>query len=371
MGFAGQKNPYTNISNNPKVSIIMVNYNGKDELGPCLNSLAKQTYTNFEIVIVDNNSTDGSVEFIKAKFPYVNVIETGHNLGFGTGNNVGVQHSQGAHIVFTNYDAEFDPEWLYHMVNAASSDRNVGLVAPKILLYDFRDRVNTCGLSFQYAGHAFSRGADMPADVFSMREEIASVSGCAFLIKREVLDQIGLFDEEFQNFGRFFHSSLEDIDLAWRAQLAGYKVLFEPLSVMYHKYIQKPLTPIRYYYLECGRYYILLKNYKKMTLFFLSPALVLAEMVSWGFVILKGREFIKEKIVSYKWLINRWSYIKKKREQTVRAISDSLLLRRFQTKTELRHFNKTIIFVLAEKIINFLFSAFKQIPLKCERIIRY
>lgn len=355
----------------PKVSIIMVNYNGKTDLESCLESLKKQTYSDFEIIIVDNGSTDGSVEFLKTRFPYVKVIETGQNLGFGAGNNVGIRHSRGEHIVFTNYDVEFEPDWLSRMIEAASSDKEIGLVAPKILLYDHREVVNTCGLSFQYTGHAFSKGANMHSGTFSEREEIASVSGCAFLIKKEVLDQIGLFDEEFQNFGRFFHSSLEDIDLAWRAQLAGYKVLFEPAAVMYHKYIQKPLTPIRYYYLECGRYYILLKNYQGITLCLLFPALVLSEMVSWGFVILRGREFVREKILSCQWLKKRWPYIKMKRKRVMRLIDDYCVLRRFQTKTELRHFNKTAFFIAVESILNMFFAIFKQIPLKILRSIRY
>lgn len=356
--------------NSPKVSIVMVNFNGKADLSSCLESLKKQTYSDFEIVIVDNASTDGSVEFLKAKFPYVNLIETGKNLGFGAGNNVGIKHSRGKYIIFTNYDVEFDPDWLLRMITTASSDDKIGLVAPKILLYDSRNMINTCGLTFQYTGHAFSRGANKPSETFMEGEEIASVTGCAFLIKKEVLNKIGLFDEEFQNFGRFFHSSLEDIDLAWRAQLAGYKVIFEPSAVMYHKYIQKPLTPLRYYYLECGRYYILLKNYCKMTLILLFPALILSEIVSWGFVFLKGKRFVGEKISSYKWLVKRWPFIKEKREQMIRTFDDSIILKRFQTKTELRHVSRIPVFIIAEVVLNCLYSVFKQIPLQFNRIIR-
>jgi len=346
----------------PKVSIIMVNYNGKSDMETCLESLKRQTCSDFEIIVVDNGSTDGSPGFLKQHYPYVKVIETGKNSGFGAGNNVGIHHSCGEYIVFTNYDVEFHSNWLLEMVRIAEDDDKTGLVAPKILLYNQRNTVNTCGLTFQYTGHAFARGGNMPSEIFSRSEEISSVTGCAFLIKREVLNRIGLFDEEFQNFGRFFYSSLEDIDLSWRSRLAGYKIVFAPNSVMYHKYIQKPLTPIRYYYLECGRYYILLKNYHINTLCLLIPALMLSEIVSWGFVILKGKNFIKEKILTYQWLIKRWTFITNKRKQIERIISDNSILINFETKTELRHLPRTKLAIAAENFLNGCYYFFKIIP---------
>lgn len=348
---------------NIKISIIMVNYNGKEYFPECFQSLSLQTYDNYEIIVVDNCSTDGSVNALKRDYSYVNVIESSKNLGFGAGNNLGVAHSKGELIVFTNYDVVFDRFWLENLVSTAMLDSRIGLVSPKIMLYDDKDLVNTCGLAFQYTGHAFTRGCGRHSDDFSNREQLASVTGCAFLIKREVLDKVGTFDEEFQNFGRFFHSSLEDIDLGWRAQLAGYKIISEPSALMYHKYVQKPLTPIRYYYLECGRYYMLLKNYKAFTIVLLFPAFFLSELVSWVFVSLKGGEFIREKILSYKWLMSRLSYIKKMKKSIIHEVSDYEILREFQTKTEVRHFNSGFLFKISEFMLNGLYYILKVIPL--------
>lgn len=357
----------------PIVSIILVNYNGLKDLGPCIESLQQQTYSNYEVILVDNNSSDGSAEFVENNYPKVQVIKTGKNLGFGAGNNVGIIKSRGQQIVFTNYDVEFHPDWLLSMIKAAS-DEDIGLVAPKILLFDDREKVNTCGLTFQYTGHAFSRGANKLSQEFIVREEIASVTGCAFLIKREVLDAIGLFDEEFQKFGKFFYSSLEDIDLSWRAQLAGYKIIFEPAAIMYHKYIQKPLTPLRYFYLECGRYYTLLKAYRITTLTLLFPILLFSELLGWAFVTFKGPSFFLEKVKSYVWLIKNIPKVIQNRRivQSKRITRDSVMLRRFESDTSLRHapfpswFSK-----LLEFIVNSVYRVYKAFALGVLRIISY
>lgn len=323
---------------NPYMSIILVNYNGLKDLGPCLESLKEQTYLNYEVIVVDNNSTDGSAEVVEINYPYVKVIKTGKNLGFGAGNNVGIMHSLGQYIVFTNYDVEFDPDWLLNMVNAATGD-DIGLVAPKILLYDDRSRVNTCGLTFQFTGHAFSRGGNRLSSEYTQRERIACVTGCAFLIKREVLDKIGLFDEEYHKFGPFFHSSLEDIDLSWRAQLAGYAIMFEPKSIMFHKYIQKPLTPLRFYYLECGRYYVLLKCYSTITLMVMLPVLVFTDIIGFSYVMLKGRQFVLEKLKAYVWILGHISKIMLGRAKIkkYRKITDYELIGHFSADTDIRH----------------------------------
>jgi len=125
----------------PFVSVIMVNYNGRQDLEASLPSLLAQTYPNFEAIVIDNGSTDGSVQFLADKYPEIRVVQAGQNLGFGAGNNLGIQNSRGDYIVFTNYDVEFDKEWLRNMVEAACGSDTVGLVAPKIMLFSRRDLV--------------------------------------------------------------------------------------------------------------------------------------------------------------------------------------------------------------------------------------
>ncbi|HRW97897.1 MAG TPA: glycosyltransferase family 2 protein [Cyclobacteriaceae bacterium] len=351
----------------PRVSIIFVNYNGKAHFDLFIKSLSTQTYQDFELIMVDNDSSDDSVEYVRKNFPEVKVVEATQNLGFGAGNNLGVKYSRGELIVFTNYDVEFDGDWLANMVATANESEIVGLVAPKIMYFDKRDVVQTCGLTFQYTGHAFSRGLGEPSENYAQREAIGSVTGCAFLIKRSVIDRIGAFDEEFHKFGDFFFSSLEDVDLSWRSQLAGYQVIFEPTAIMYHKYEQKPLTPLRYYYLECGRYYSILKNYSLFSLILLSPAFLLSEILGLGYVSLKGRDYFTAKMRMYAWLLKKSTTVSvaRKRTQALRSSSDFLILGRFEAKTEARHIGlPKIVKNWIEGFVNSLFCLHQRIVLR-------
>jgi len=318
-----------------------VNYNGREHLPTCLSSLFRQTYPNFDVTVVDNGSSDGSVEYLRAHFPQVRIVESAVNLGFGRANNLGIEVTEGEYVALTNYDVEFDPCWLEEMVRAARADPKVGIIAPKILLFDNKDRLNACGLTLQYTGYAFSRGYFRETGDFSQPEVIASGTGCSLLIPRRVLDQVGGFDPLFQQLGeRFYRSSLEDVDLSWRVQLAGYKVLFQPTAKLYHKYIPKKLSPLRFQYLEGGRWLLLLKNYRWLTLLLLSPALLLAELMAWGAALVKGRAYLLAKARTYEWLLSHFPTILAKREevQRRRRVDDFLLLRRFSTDTRFGRF---------------------------------
>lgn len=347
---------------NPLVSIVMVNFNGSSDLASCLPSLFEQSFKNYEIVLVDNNSTDDSVAMLKLKFPQVRIIETGKNWGFGAGNNIGARVSRGEYIVFTNYDVEFERDWLKCMVETAQADPSVGIVAPKILLYYQRNLINTCGLAFQYTGHAFSRGYLRAADQFDSPENIISATGCAFLIRRSLFEQLAGFDQYYHKFSsRFFHSSLEDVDLCWRAQLVGYTVTFEPKALMYHKHIQKPLTPLRYYYLECGRYYTLLKNYSAVSLVVLLPVLLFSELLGWAYILLKGRTFIKEKAASYIWLLMNLGKIllARRKVQATRLVSDREIMPRFQIDTQVKHMAlPRLLNIVIEFFVNSIFRLY-------------
>ena len=316
----------------PRVNVIFVNYNGQEHLPLCMDSLFRQTYPNFDVTVVDNGSSDDSIEYLRIHFPQVRVLESPVNLGFGRANNLGAEATQGEYIAFTNYDVEFDSRWLEEMVQTAQADPSVGMVAPKILLFDERDKVNACGLSLQYAGYAFSRGCFQETEDFPRLEVIASVTGCSFLVSRRVLDQVGLFDPLFQQLGKqFYRASLEDVDLSWRVQLAGYRVLLQPAAKLYHKYVPKELSALRFEYLEGGRWLLLLKNYHWLTLLVLTPAILLAEFMSWGAALIKGRAHLLAKARTYGWLVTHLPVILARREkiQHQRRVSDRLLLARY------------------------------------------
>jgi GT2 family glycosyltransferase len=234
------------------------------------------------------------------------------------------------------------------------------------MLYGSEPPIETY-LVFNYVGHVFSKSIEWEPKNARVSCDIEVATGCCFLIKKSVLQRIGSFDEYFHRFStRFFYSSLEDNDLSWRTQLAGYRILYEPESVIYHKYEQKPLVPLRYYYLECGRLYTMLKNYDWKTLLIIFPAFVVSEIMGWGYLLIKGPEFIKEKFRAMVWLFNSFGLIKLARLMVLihRRTSDVTILSRFQADTEIRHVNWPPIIRRAVEIpINTFFRGWKMITL--------
>ena len=352
----------------PFVSIVFVTYNGKKDMAECLESLEKQTYTHYEIIAVDNNSTDDIVPYLESIPDKVQLINTKKNNGFGAGNNIGIEKAKGDMIVITNYDAVYDPYWLEYLVTSALQNPDAGIIVPKILLYHDKNTINTCGVFISYFGYVCSNGLGKKTDEFNSLQTLASASGCSFLIKKNTLTSIGAFDEEYHRFGkRFFFSSLEDIDLSWRTLLIGQKILLDPRALMYHKYYQKPLTVLRYLYLECGRYYLLLKNYKAITLIVLSPALFVFECMSIAFALIKGHKFFISKLISYVILFKKLPAIIKQRHAIalLRTTQDSQILDPLGSDILLRHINLPSGFIsIGERMCNKAFGCYKSIAIK-------
>lgn len=209
-------------------SIVIPHWNGKHFLDDCLNSLRQQTYPNIEIIIVDNNSSDGSQDYIKANFPEVNLIELPENRGFTGACNAGMEAAQGEIISLLNNDTEVDPNWVSAIVNAFERHPEVGIIASKMLLFNQRDHIHTTGDFFTTDGRAGNRGVwEEDTGQYETEDFVFSACGGSSAYRKSMLDQIGLLDNDY-----FF--LLEDIDLAWRAQLMGYMVLYVPSAIVYH-----------------------------------------------------------------------------------------------------------------------------------------
>ena len=210
------------------VSIVIPNWNGRHLLKTCLDSLASQTHADIEIIVVDNASSDGSQVFISDQYPQVNLIELEHNRGFTGACNLGMEAARGEYIALLNNDTEVDSRWTIEIVDAFCRHPEVGIVASKMLLFDRRDHFHTAGDFFSIDGSAGNRGA-WQTDVgqFEREEFVFGACGGSAVYRRTMLDEIGMLDDDF-----FF--LLEDMDLSWRAQLAGYKVLYVPTAVVYH-----------------------------------------------------------------------------------------------------------------------------------------
>ena len=209
--------------------MIIPNWNGMAHLAECLDSVKGQTMQPDETIIVDNGSSDGSVEFVKSHYPWAKVIALSSNNGVGIALNRGITASEGEFIALLNNDIALMPGWLGTMVDALWRDESAGCVASKMLKFYDRGRIDAAGDSLTRGGSPYSRGSDEPDDGrYGVREYVFGACGAAALFRRSMLDSVGLFDEEFIAY-------YEDVDLAFRSQLAGYKCLYVPDAVCYHK----------------------------------------------------------------------------------------------------------------------------------------
>ena len=212
----------------PDLSVVIPNWNGKRFLAACLDSLRRQTYQRISVIIVDNASNDGSQAFIRDSYPEVRLIELSENQGFTGACNIGIDAAEGEIIALLNNDTEADERWAEAIVEAFAARPDVGIVASKMLLFDQRDRFHTAGDYFTIDGRAGNRGAwETDAGQYDRGEYVFSACGGAAAYRQTMLAEIGALDDDF-----FF--LLEDTDLAWRAQLSGFKVWYAPSAVVYH-----------------------------------------------------------------------------------------------------------------------------------------
>ena len=211
----------------PRLSVVIPNWNGKQFLAPCLDSLLAQTEPNIEVVMVDNASTDGSQAFVEAAYPDVRLIALPTNRGFTGACNAGMEAATGESIALLNNDTEVESDWAAQCIAAMDTQPEAGVVACKMLLHDRRDTLHTAGDFVTTAGRAGNRGfGQLDSGQFDSGYVFSACGGAA-VYRRSMLDEIGLLDDDF-----FF--LLEDVDIAWRAQLAGYKVFFAAEAVVYH-----------------------------------------------------------------------------------------------------------------------------------------
>lgn len=282
-----------------------------------------QRYPRIEVLVVDNASSDDGVDLIKDLAPPVRVIRLQRNLGYAGGNNGGFAECRGQYVAVLNPDTEVEPDWLAALVDALERDPSAGLATSKILLFDRRDRVNTCGNEIHLTGLTFCRGLGAPAAAYSRPERVAAVSGAAFLIRRSLLATLGGFNERF-----FMY--LEDTDLSWRAALAGYECLLVPTSIVYHHYAVH-VSARKTFYLERNRYLMLLQNCRVSTLALLAPALLFGEVITWSYLAARGPAHIAAKLRAYGWLArNRAEWSKtRQRVQQLRRVGDGPIMRRF------------------------------------------
>jgi len=211
------------------VSVIIPNWNGMSHLPTCLASLSQQSAQPDEVIVVDNGSRDGSVDFIRKNYPKLQIIEFPENRGFAAAVNAGIHASSADFLALLNNDTELDPHWIEELVRALRGYPAAGSVTGKMLDFTRRNIIDGVGDVLSRGFAPVTRGAGEADDGrYGREEEVFAACAGAAIYRRTLFDTVGLFDEEFISY-------YEDEDLAFRAQLAGFTCLYVPSAICYHK----------------------------------------------------------------------------------------------------------------------------------------
>ena len=230
------------------IAVIIPNWNGAHLLRTCLDALRRQRFRDFEMVVVDNGSTDGSLDLMAGEYPEVRVLAMDRNLGLAGGTKAGILATDAEIVVTLNNDTEAHPDWLGELVRALDAHPEAGSAASKLLLFDRRDVIHSAGDYYRLDGIPGNRGVwEQDDGRYAATEAVFGACAGAAAYRRRMLDDVGLFDESF-----FMYC--EDVDLAFRAQLLGYNCIFVPTAIVYHMLSATGGGPLASYY--CGRNFL-------------------------------------------------------------------------------------------------------------------
>ena len=308
---------------NPLVSIIILNYNAGNLLLNCVDSVFKSTYPNFEVLVVDNISTDNSHIVCKKKFEKIHLIENKENLGYCEGNNVGIRNANGEFVVILNPDTIVEPNWLNHLMSAYN-EFGEGLYQPKFFSLNEKHVLQSTGNMLHIFGFGFAKDkGKIDDEKMESIEKINYASGTCLFTSKIVLDKIGLLDP----FLFLYH---DDLDLGWRAAHIGINSFYVPKSIIYHaeSYSIK-WSSKKFYWLERNRKYCLLTHYSKETYAKMRFSLFLVDLCVWLFYLSKG--FLGAKIKAELDIFRNRKTIKIRHNQLekMKIVSDKDLIEKF------------------------------------------
>jgi GT2 family glycosyltransferase len=210
------------------ISVVIPSWNGRELLRTCIDALNLQTCRDFEVIVVDNGSTDSTLNWLKENHPHVRCVALPKNEGFSGAVNRGIDQAKGEYIALLNNDTRVAETWLEKLSSAVVEFPEYSIFASKILMMDHPNRIDTAGDGFTVAGFGYKRGWLNESSEMSTPQRIFGASGCAALYDRKVFDRIGQFDEAFFAFA-------EDLDISFRALNAGFRCIFIPDAIVYHK----------------------------------------------------------------------------------------------------------------------------------------
>lgn len=274
----------------PTVSIIIPHWNGIETLSECIDSLLKSTFESYEVIVVDNASSDGSQAWIKESHPHIKLVENDRNYGYAGGCNRGADKASGEFLVFLNNDTIQKSDWLHYLVELMEKDNTIAAAQPKILNYYQKKMFDYAGGSggymdmfcFPYARGRLFLEQEEDQGQYNDAKKCFWASGTAIMVRKELFVEAGKFDE-------IFFAHMEEIDLCWRLQAMGHHVWVEPQSIVYHKNaVSLPMHTHRKYYLNHrNSLLMLLSNFSVPVAFYVGFIRIMLEFIAVGYAVIK------------------------------------------------------------------------------------
>lgn len=317
---------------NPLVSIIIVNYNGIHLLPECLDSIQKSSYLSTEVIVVDNGSSDGSINYLKKKKitkQAIQIILNEQNIGFARANNQGIEIAKGEYFLLLNNDAVLEKETIEILVSTLQQDSTIAVVQPKILFYKTK-KLQSGAAFFTYFGflYYFGFGHNPNDDCYNKTMDIFSANGACMLIRKSVISEVGLFD------GDFF-AYYEETDFCHRVLLSGQRIVYVPQARAFHKGGQTAITlnqSFIFFHSFKNRLNSAVKNFELLTLWRIVPSLLTIYAFLLFIYLLRGKlEMSRAVFLALLWnVFNFKKTIKKRRliQRNIRLVKDIEYLKR-------------------------------------------
>lgn len=267
-----------------EVSVIIPNYNGIAYLDGVLSTLERQTMKNYEVILVDNGSTDGSSAFVMANYPWVHLVELPDNFGFCGAVNAGIRASRAPYVLLLNNDTEVEPDFLEEMTAAIRKHKKAFSCAARMVQFHDRDKLDDAGNYYCVLGWSYARGKGKDIRTYEKEEKIFAACGGAAIYRRKVFEKIGLFDEEH-------FAYLEDTDVGYRARIYGYENWYAPKAIVYH--VGSGTTGSRYNHFKTryssrNNIYLIYKNMPFLQILLNLPFLTAGFGIKFLFFLVKG-----------------------------------------------------------------------------------
>jgi hypothetical protein len=313
------------MTHQPLVSIIVINYNGLRYCEDCFGSIRGLNYPNYEVIIIDNSSTDGSVAYVREEFPEVRIIELDQNFGFAKANNIGVDFARGDYLFFLNQDTVVEKDCLNELIRAMELDPQIGICGGKMMFWSEKKVINSTGLIINNICFAWDRGSfELDLGQYDEDTDVVSISGGAMLIRKDLFNNLGRFDSKY-----FMY--YEDLDLGLRTWLSGYRVVFVPKAIIYHKMQYSHNNYHHFEYMDHrNRLRTILKNISLQNLIWMVSRSLFYDLrciIFWLY--LRRVTHIKYRIMALLWNLKMLPNTLRERQkiQKKRVVSDDRLLK--------------------------------------------